>query len=169
MELSNPVADLISVPFQFNFDRNIGLDRRHSLTLNIQPVVPFDLNSDWNLITRTILPVISQDERSSRRRRQSGIGDILQSFFLSPKEPTTAGSGRRSRAPLADRFRRRAGSHKYGVGPTGVVLKQKAAGLGAPSPTTSGRLRGTAAAPTSARRSCNRSSPTRPRQRRRSC
>ena len=60
-ELSNPVAALISVPFQSNFDDNIGPQREgQRYTLNIQPVIPITLTDDWNLISRTILPVVSQ-------------------------------------------------------------------------------------------------------------
>jgi hypothetical protein len=62
-QLSNPVASLISVPFQLNFDQRIGPERDgERVTLNIQPVVPISLGDDWNLISRTILPVIWQDD-----------------------------------------------------------------------------------------------------------
>ncbi len=61
-ELSNPIADLITVPVQMNYDRDIGADDGSKLQTNIQPVIPFDLAEDLNLITRTILPVISQKD-----------------------------------------------------------------------------------------------------------
>ena len=68
-QLSNPVADLVSVPFQLNYDENIGLDDSGSRwTLNVQPVIPFSLNDDWNLISRTIVPVIQQHRFTVRRR-----------------------------------------------------------------------------------------------------
>jgi hypothetical protein len=86
MKLQNPVADLISVPFQFNVDYGLGSDDATRLTLNIQPVIPFAINTEWNLITRTIFPIISQDELANGAGDNHGIGDILQSFFLSPKE-----------------------------------------------------------------------------------
>src|SRR5262245_52867537 len=58
-QTQNPVADLISVPFQNNFNFSAGPDHNHQIyLLNIQPVVPFHLSDDWNLITRTIMPVI---------------------------------------------------------------------------------------------------------------
>ena len=125
--LSNPVADLISVPFQYNYDQNIGANDdgdRH--TLNIQPVVPFSLSDDWNLISRTILPVISQDDVVGNSS-QSGTGDIVQSLFFSPKEPTASGWiwG------LGPVFLLPTGSDdeltadKWGAGPTGVVLRQQ--------------------------------------------
>jgi hypothetical protein len=62
-QLANPISSLISVPFQFNFDDRIGPARRGDrLTLNIQPVIPFSLNSDWNLISRTITPLVWQSD-----------------------------------------------------------------------------------------------------------
>ena len=78
LQLSNPVAALISVPFQFNYDQNIGSARDGKrLLVNIQPVVPFDLNADWNIISRTILPVVWQDSIFPGAGSQSGIGDIV--------------------------------------------------------------------------------------------
>lgn len=61
-QLSNPVASLISVPFQSNYDCCFGPEDGGKFTLNIQPVVPVELSEDWNLIVRTIVPVIWQDE-----------------------------------------------------------------------------------------------------------
>ena len=58
----NPVADLISVPFQNNFNFGVGPGNDLQYVLNIQPVIPVRLNADWNLITRTIAPVIHQPE-----------------------------------------------------------------------------------------------------------
>ena len=61
-QLSNPVASLISVPFQANFDFRMGpLDQGTQFKLNFQPVIPLELNKDWNLIVRTIVPYISQE------------------------------------------------------------------------------------------------------------
>lgn len=58
-KLANPVASLISVPFQLNYDENVGPEEIGSVwRLNVQPVIPFSLNEDWNLISRTILPVV---------------------------------------------------------------------------------------------------------------
>src|SRR5437763_16135136 len=86
-ELQNPVASLISVPFQSNFDFNMGPnDDGFRYTLNFQPVIPISLNKDFNLIIRTIVPIISQDDVMPRTS-QSGLGDIVQSFFFSPKKP----------------------------------------------------------------------------------
>jgi len=102
-KLSNPVAALISVPFQLNYDQDIGLDDEGTKwTLNIQPVVPIALNEDWNIISRTILPVVSQDEFVPGG--QSGIGDVVQSVFVSPKaRPRAVGSGARARCSCCRR------------------------------------------------------------------
>ena len=62
-ELTNPLADLMTIPIQMNFDNNIGSnDQGSKITTNVQPVIPFYLNDDWNLISRTIMPVIYQDD-----------------------------------------------------------------------------------------------------------
>jgi len=82
----NPIADLVSVPFQSNTNFNSGPFNRTQEVLNIQPVVPMHLNEDWNVISRTIIPLVSQpDPRIDSST--NGIGDITQSLFLSPAHP----------------------------------------------------------------------------------
>ncbi len=127
-QLQNPVAALISVPFQFNYDKNIGAnDDGERLTLNIQPVVPVSISEDWNLISRTILPVVYQDDIFTGAGSQSGIGDIVQSVFFSPKDPTENG-WIWAAGPV---FLFPTGSDdllttdKWGVGPTVVALAQR--------------------------------------------
>ncbi|MEI2296706.1 transporter [Ensifer sp. MJa1] len=126
-QLSNPVASLISVPFQFNYDRGYGPDDGNKMTLNIQPVIPISLNDDWNVISRTILPVVNQNDIAGDSGNQFGLGDTLQSFFFSPKEPTAGGliwgAGPAFLLPTAtdDLL----GGEKWGVGPTAVLLKQE--------------------------------------------
>jgi len=91
-ELSNPIADLITIPIQMNYDYDIGPhDDGWKLQTNIQPVIPFSLNDNWNLITRTIMPVISQEDILPGSGSDFGLGDINMSLFFSPKEPTAAG------------------------------------------------------------------------------
>lgn len=125
-QLSNPVASLISVPFQFNYDRGYGPDDGYRATLNIQPVVPISLNDDWNLISRTILPLITQNDIAGQSGTQSGLGDTTQSLFFSPKAPGAGGiiwgAGPAILLPTAtdDLL----GSGKWGAGPTAVLLKQ---------------------------------------------
>jgi hypothetical protein len=127
-KLANPVASLVSVPFQANYDENIGQDEDGSMwKINIQPVIPFTLNKNWNLISRTILPVIDQNDIPVDGEGESGIGDIVQSLFLSPKEPTSGGliwgAGPVFLLPTASD--EALGGEKWGIGPTAVVLKQQ--------------------------------------------
>jgi hypothetical protein len=128
MQLSNPVAALISVPFQFNDERNIGSARDGTRRLlNIQPVVPFSLNADWNIISRTIVPVVWQDDIFPGAGSQSGVGDIVQSVFFSPKAPTAGGLiwgvGPVFLIPTGSDDLLTTG--KWGAGPTGVVIRQQ--------------------------------------------
>jgi hypothetical protein len=124
-KLSNPIASLISVPIQNNWDFGIGSANAMRYTANIQPVAPFSLNEDWNLITRTILPVIYAESPVAGGRDASGLGDIVQSFFLSPKEPVGGwimGAGPVFLWPSATDSLLGAG--RWGAGPTAVVLQQ---------------------------------------------
>jgi hypothetical protein len=126
-KLANPVASLISVPIQANYDRDIGPYEDGSLwQINIQPVIPFTLNDNWNLITRTILPVIDQSDVPVDGMGESGIGDIVQSFFFSPKKPTPRGIiwGIGPVILLPTASDEMLGTEKWGIGPTGVALRQ---------------------------------------------
>lgn len=126
-KLSNPVAALISVPFQFNYDGRVGpANNGGRATLKIQPVVPISIGPDWNIISRTILPLTSQWDIAPGTGRQFGLSDITQSLFLSPKEPGPGGLiwgiGPVFRLPAAtDEL---LGGGRWAVGPTAVVLKQ---------------------------------------------
>ena len=83
-ESQDPVATLISVPFQNNFNFGIGPNDATQWVLNIQPVIPITLNKDWNLITRTIVRIINQPFPAPGIRSAFGLGDINPSLFLSP-------------------------------------------------------------------------------------
>jgi hypothetical protein len=86
-ELTNPLADLMTIPIQMNYDQDIGLgDEGEKLQTNIQPVIPFSLNEDWNLISRTILPVTYQDDIFPGEGSQFGLGDINLSLFFFAQE-----------------------------------------------------------------------------------
>jgi hypothetical protein len=122
-QLQNPVADLISVPFQFNYEAEAGDGEGYRAYVNIQPVIPISLNEDWNVISRTILPVTYQEDVFPGSGSQFGLGDVLQSFFLSPVESEVIwGVGPVLLLPTAtdDPL----GAEKWGAGPTGLVLKQ---------------------------------------------
>ena len=124
-QLANPVASLISVPFQSNYDCCFGPKDASRYLLNIQPVIPVTLSPDWNLIVRTILPVISMESPSAKIPSSTGLGDTTQSFFFSPNLPVngvTWGVGPVFLWPTGNNV---FGSQKWGAGPTGVILKQE--------------------------------------------
>jgi hypothetical protein len=125
-KLSNPIAALISVPLQYNYDHHDGADEKgHKSYLNVQPVVPFSLNAEWNVISRTILPIVSQ-HNVPPGSSQSGVGDITQSLFFSPKAPTAGGLiwGAGPVFLLPTGSDDQLSARKWGLGPTVVVLKQ---------------------------------------------
>jgi hypothetical protein len=124
-QLANPISSLISVPFQANWDFGIGVNDASRFTLNFQPVVPVSINDDWNLIVRTILPVIDAESPAPGIPDVSGVGDVLQSFFFSPTDPIGGwiiGAGPAFLWPTASS--NLLGSEQWGAGPTGVALKQ---------------------------------------------
>ena len=117
--LANPIAALISVPFDFNYNGGYGTEDGDQLLVNIQPVVPISLSEDWNLISRTILPVIWQNDIAGNSGSQGGLGDTLQSFFFSPAAVLDTGLGNLTwgvgpalAIPTADAGGRRFGSRK---------------------------------------------------------
>ena len=126
-KLQNPVASLISLPLQNNVDFGAGADGDgFQYKLNVQPVIPFNLSDDWNLISRTIIPFIDQRDVIGTSQ-QSGLGDTVQSLFLSPNESgsggLTWGAGPVFLLPTATDHR--LGAEKWGAGPTAVALKQQ--------------------------------------------
>jgi hypothetical protein len=126
-KLANPIASLVSVPLQYNYDEYGGVNADAAAhRLNIQPVIPFSLNDDWNLITRTIVPLAAQQDFPQKDMNQSGLGDITASQFFSPASPTAGGwiwgAGPVELLPTAsDEV---LGGEQWGIGPTAVVLKQ---------------------------------------------
>jgi hypothetical protein len=118
----NPIANMISVPFQNNANLNAGPERETQDILNIEPVVPLSLGPAWSLITRTILPVISQPALSPDGSRTNGVGDVLFSAFFSPKASRgwIWGAGPAIQAPAHSNDV--LGNHDWGLGPTFVVL-----------------------------------------------
>jgi hypothetical protein len=137
-KLQNPVANLISVPLQSNWDFGIeapdevkkipGLHFRdaYRYTLNVQPVIPISISKDWNVIIRAIVPLIHAESPVKELDDSEGLGDIVNSFFFSPKAPTSGGwiwgvgpvflypSGTDGLS-----------ARKWGAGPTAVLLKQE--------------------------------------------
>jgi hypothetical protein len=125
-QLQNPVASLIQVPVQTNIDFGIGPADGLRITTNVQPVVPLAVNDKWNVISRTIVPIIYQEDVTSAGASQFGLGDTVQSFFFSPKEVGESGiiwgAGPVFLIPTGTDAALSA--KKWGAGPTGVLLKQ---------------------------------------------
>jgi hypothetical protein len=123
----NPVANLISVPFQFQSNFGVGPYHQPQGVLNIQPVIPITINDDWNLITRWITPVIAQPRLSPTDGREFGLGDLNPSFFLSPSKPGGGGIiwGIGPTFLLPTATDKNLGNHRWGAGPSAVVLTIK--------------------------------------------
>ena len=121
----NPVANLINVPFQNNTNFNYGpLDGTQNI-LNIQPVIPITVNNDWNVITRTILPLLWQPGLVQGQGTTFGLGDMQFSAFLSPSQPGAGGLiwGVGAIAQLPTHTESNLGNNNWGLGPTAVVLR----------------------------------------------
>ncbi len=121
MAALNPVAAMYSLPLEYNYDHEIGPEEDgHRNYINVQPVLPFSIGEDWNLISRTIIPLIEQDDIFPGAGSQSGIGDVTQSFFFSPKSPTDSGWiwGAGPVFYLSTASDDLLGAEKYGAGPT---------------------------------------------------
>jgi len=124
-ELSNPIAALISVPFQMNLDGAIGPQRDGTrVTTNFQPVVPIAISPDWNMISRTVVPIVWQSNIAPGSGTQFGLADTVQSLFFSPSKPGAIiwGVGPAALIPTGGNSFLSAG--KWGAGPTFVALTQ---------------------------------------------
>ncbi|PST98171.1 hypothetical protein C9J03_26275 [Photobacterium gaetbulicola] len=82
----NPLTTSYWIPIQYEYSENVGPNKGTRHTTNIQPIIPFELSKDWNLITRTIIPIISQSDVTRAGESESGLGDINSTFFFSPTE-----------------------------------------------------------------------------------
>lgn len=123
-KLSNPIADLVSVPFQFNWAQGTGPDEETRFILNVQPVMPFTLTKDWNLIARVIVPFIGQPALVPGGAPATGLGDITTSFFLTPSSGKLVwGVGPVLALPATQEPT--LGSGKWSAGPTVILLKQE--------------------------------------------
>jgi hypothetical protein len=123
----NPVAALISVPLKFDYNSNLGpTESGNQTVLTVQPVIPISISEDWNVISRSIIPVISQHDILPGAGTQQGLGDSTQQFYFSPKKPTDAGwiwgVGPQFQVPTGSSTFT---AGKWGAGPAAVVLKQQ--------------------------------------------
>ena len=126
MKLQNPVANLISVPIQSNWEFGSGSTNAMHYRLNVQPIIPISLSNDWSLITRTIIPINHNESPVEGGGNINGLGDIVQSFFFSPKKSIGGlimGAGPVFLYPSATD--NTLGQKKWGAGPTIVLLHQK--------------------------------------------
>lgn len=121
----NPIANMISVPFQNNTSYGIGPDNRTANVLNVQPVIPIGLGDKWNLITRTIIPIVTVPDFSSTEKSNiTGLGDINLSLFFAPKESKVIwGIGPILALPTATDPA--LGAQEFGIGPSIVVVQMK--------------------------------------------
>jgi len=128
-QLANPVASLISVPFQNNIDCCYGELGGARYTLNIQPVIPISISDDWNMIVRTIVPIIYQEPSVAGGEDAFGFGDTVQSFFFSPKAVHNGLVWAVGPVFLYPTGESALGSERWGAGPTGLILKQAPGGV----------------------------------------
>ena len=118
----NPIANMISLPFQNNTTLNTGAEKQAQNVLNIQPVIPVKLDADWNLITRTILPVVSQPGFVPGQDRVNGLGDTQVELFVSPAKSGKLIWGLGPILQLPTNSNNVLGTKKWGIGPAAVLL-----------------------------------------------
>jgi hypothetical protein len=123
-KLNNPIADLVSIPFQFNWNTGVGPQDELQLVLNIQPVIPVSITKDWNLIGRFIVPFTSQPAMEEGGQAVFGMSDITASLFLSPSKPSAFVWGVGPAFGLPTTTDPALGSGKWLLGPTAVALLQ---------------------------------------------
>jgi hypothetical protein len=122
-KLANPVASLISIPLQNNLTYGIGPYNGSKYQINIQPVIPFKLSDNLNLITRYILPVVDQQDVTGENKHEFGLSDATVTAFFAPKtKGIILGFGPAFLVPTAtDNF---LGTEKFGIGPSVLVMHQ---------------------------------------------
>src|ERR1700681_4302903 len=124
-QAQNPIANLISVPFENDFNPQTGVNKDNSYILQMKPVVPFRLSNDWILITRTIIPVIQVPDLARGVNGTTGLGDVQESLFLSPAKADRViwGAGPAISFPTATQSI--LGTKKLSIGPNVVVLRSQ--------------------------------------------
>jgi hypothetical protein len=122
-KLANPVASLISVPLQNNLSYGIGPFNGSKYTINVQPVIPFKLSDNLNLITRYIVPIVDQRDITGENTHQFGLSDATVTAFLAPKsEKLIYGFGPAFLVPIStDKL---LGTEKFGIGPSVLIMHQ---------------------------------------------
>jgi hypothetical protein len=124
--LANPLASLVSVPTQLDYNSGYGSLNGSQTVFSVLPVIPFDISDNWNLITRSVIPFVSQENISGASGKQTGLGDSTITMWFSPKA-TTAGGWTWGIGPVlyvptsSDPL---LGAGEWGAGPTAIALKQ---------------------------------------------
>src|SRR6202162_5399627 len=124
-QAQNPIANLISVPLENDFNPQTGIKKDDSYVLEMKPVIPFRLSKDWTLITRTVIPIIQVPDLAPGVNGTSGLGDVQESLFLSPTKAGRViwGAGPAISFPTATQSI--LGTKKLSIGPNVVVLRSQ--------------------------------------------
>jgi hypothetical protein len=117
----NPIANLISVPIQNNTNFGIGPFERTQNVTNIQPVIPVSLGN-WNLINRTIVPLVSQPDIFNDSGSTFGLGDTVYQGFFTPAEGGTVTWGVGPVLILPTATDPVLGTGKWQAGPAAIVV-----------------------------------------------
>jgi hypothetical protein len=122
--VQNPLANIVTVPFQYNGSFPIGPFSRTQTILSLQPVLPFRMTDRWNLVTRVIMPLVSQPYLNRQEGTKNGLGDLNPAFFLSPVKPGKFmwGAGPTFSLPIATNSA--IGSGKWAAGPSVIGVVQ---------------------------------------------
>ncbi len=121
-KLANPLANLISVPFQSTWTGAMGNDDAAGFIFKLQPLVPFQLNGNWNLITRTIIPAMSEPALTAGGSPAAGFGDIQFSAFVSPARAGAISWGIGPIVSLPSTSAPVLGTQKWSAGPTAAAI-----------------------------------------------
>jgi hypothetical protein len=122
-QAQNPIASVISVPIENDFNPQTGINKEDSYVLQFKPVVPFKLSNDWNLITRTVVPIIQVPELAPGVNGTTGLGDIQTSLFFSPAKVGKVIWGAGPVISLPTATEDILGTKKVSIGPTAVALR----------------------------------------------
>jgi len=124
-KLTNPLAAMISVPLQNWFDFNLGPhEDGFRYTMEAQPVYPMQISKDWNLLSRTTIPVVYQQDVTGQTT-QAGLSDSTEALFLSPVHTKSIVWGAGPVFLIPTGTNGLLSTRKFGIGPTAVVLKHK--------------------------------------------
>ncbi len=116
----NPLADTISIPFANETNFPLGPYGQTGNILNIQPVIPFSLNKDWNLVTRTTIPVVSPVQHSPSDTADFGVGDVIPLIALTPSHPGDVIWGVGPTFSLPTASSRHLGAGEWAAGPAAI-------------------------------------------------